>query len=284
MTVTLGPLRIDAVTELDHWPFAPAELFPAVTPEHLGDHRGDLDLSITTYLVRTPDQTVLFDAGNGNAKERPVLLAHHQFDTPYLDRLAATGVMPEDVDVVIATHLHPDHCGGFTQLVDGSWDPTFPRARYLIAAEEYGWLQEVHAAAPEGGVAADLARTFEDSVLPVVEAGLVELIDLPYEVTDGITLRSLPGHTTAHLIAELSGGGQHALVSGDVLHHPFQFSDLTLAQGGDADPVVAAESRRTLCELAAERDALLLPAHFGPGRIDRAGDGFRYQPAPLGAA
>ncbi|MFB9924268.1 MBL fold metallo-hydrolase [Amycolatopsis halotolerans] len=284
MTITLGPLRIDPVAELDHWPFAPADLFPAVTPEHLGEHRGDLDLSITTYLVRTPDQTVLLDAGNGNAKERPVLLAHHQFDAPYLERMAAVGVVPEDVDVVVATHLHPDHCGGFTQLVDGSWDPTFPRARYLIPSEEYAWLQQVHASAPDGGVAGDLARTFEDSVLPVVEAGLVELIDLPYEVTGGITLRAMPGHTTAHLIAELNGGGQHALVSGDVLHHPFQFANLTLAQGGDADPAAAAESRRTLCELAVERDALLLPAHFPVGRITQDGDDFRYRPATPGGA
>ncbi|WP_406633398.1 MBL fold metallo-hydrolase [Amycolatopsis sp. WGS_07] len=278
MTITLGPLRIDRVAELDHWRFAPADLFPEVTPEQLGEHHGDLDLSITTYLVRTPDQTVLLDAGNGNAKERPVLLAHHQFDTPYLERLAATGVAPEDVDVVVATHLHPDHCGGFTTLVDGSWDPTFPRARYLIPSEEYDWLQQLHASAPDGGVAGDLARTFEDSVLPVVEAGLVELIDLPYEVADGITLRSFPGHTAAHLIAELNGGGQHALASGDVLHHPFQFANLTLPQGGDADPAAAAESRRTLCELAVERDALLLPAHFPVGRISRDGDGFRYTP------
>ncbi|GAA1026427.1 MULTISPECIES: MBL fold metallo-hydrolase [Amycolatopsis] len=284
MTITLGQLRIDPVAELDHWPFAPADLFPAVTPEHLGEHRGDLDLSITTYLVRTPDQTVLLDAGNGNAKERPVLLAHHHFDAPYLDRLAAAGVVPEDVDVVVATHLHPDHCGGFTTLVDGSWDPTFPRARYLIPSEEYAWLQQVHASAPDGGVAGDLARTFEDSVLPVVEAGLVELIDLPYEVADGITLRALPGHTTGHLIAELSSGDQHALVSGDVLHHPFQFANLTLAQGGDADPVAAAESRRTLCELAVEREALLLPAHFPIGRITQDGDGFRYRPTSTGGA
>lgn len=282
MTITLGQLRIDRVAELDHWPFAPADLFPAITAAHLQspDHTDELDLSITTHLVRTPGLTLLVDAGNGNGKQRPNLLAHHRFDTPYLDRLTATGIRLEDVDVVVATHLHPDHCGGFTQLVDDEWIPTFPRARYLLSRDEYAWLEDLHARQPEAGLGADLARTFADSVLPVVEAGQADLVDLPHVVADGITLRALPGHTAGHLIAELSGGDRHALVSGDVLHHPLQFADLALAQGGDADPAVAADSRRALCELAVERDAIVLPAHFGGtrgGRITRASGTFRFR-------
>lgn len=280
MTITLGQLRIDRVTELDHWPFAPADLFPAITPGHLGDNAGELDLSITTHLVRTPDLTLLIDAGNGNGKQRPTLRAHHLFDTPYLDRLTATGIHLEDVDVVVATHLHPDHCGGFTRRVDGEWIPAFPRARYLVAREEYAWLDRLHAQRPEDGVDADLARTFADSVLPVVEAGQLDIVDLPHPVADGITLRALHGHTAGHLIAELSSGGQHALVTGDVLHHPLQFTDLTLAQGGDANPATAADSRRVLCELALERNAIVLPAHFGGavgGRIVRATDGYEFR-------
>ncbi|WP_156096838.1 hypothetical protein [Amycolatopsis jejuensis] len=124
-----------------------------------------------------------------------------------------------------------------------------------------------------------MARTFADSVLSVVEAGLAEFIDLPYPVAHGITLRAFPGHTVGHLIAEITSGGQHAIVSGDVLHHPLQFADLSLAQSGDADPAAAAESRRKLCEMAVARDALVLPAHFPAGRISRAGRGFRFIPA-----
>lgn len=279
MTITLGPIRIERVTELDHWPFPPAALFPAVTPRHLCCGDGDLDLSITTHVVRTPDAVVLVDSGNGNAKQRPTLPPHHMFATDYLDRLAATGIHPEDVDVVVSTHLHPDHCGGNTRLVDEKWVPTFPRARYLFSRTEYAWLESVHAAAPVEGPGAALAATFADSVLPIVDAGLADLVDVPGTVVEGVELVALPGHTAGHLVAEITGGGATALVTGDVLHHPLQFTDLTLAQAGDADPHLAARSRRTLCDRAADAGAVVLPAHFGGpdgGRITRAGGGFRY--------
>jgi glyoxylase-like metal-dependent hydrolase (beta-lactamase superfamily II) len=275
MTITVGAIRIDRIDELDTWRFPAAELFPGLA----GHGPETVELTITTHLVRAAGLTLLVDSGNGNDKHRPVLRAHHGFATAYLDRLAAAGIRPEDVDVVVSTHLHPDHCGGQTRLVDGRWIPTFPNARHVVARAEHAWLHAVHAARPEDGVESDLARTFADSVLPVAGAGLLELVDLPYPLAEGITLRALPGHTAGHLIVEVRDGDRTALITGDVLHHPLQFADLTLAQAGDADPGLAAAARRSLCEEAATTGALLLPAHFGGaggGHVHRDGAGFRF--------
>ncbi|MEJ7649627.1 MAG: MBL fold metallo-hydrolase [Nakamurella sp.] len=111
-SLDLADVRIDQVTEVDRWPFPPAELFPGVAVQAPDVGEDELVLAIHTYVVRHGDLTVLIDAGNGNAKQRPVLLAHHEFATDYLTRLAAVGVRPEDIDVVVATRLHPDHAGG----------------------------------------------------------------------------------------------------------------------------------------------------------------------------
>ncbi|MCF7547892.1 MBL fold metallo-hydrolase [Pseudonocardia sp. WMMC193] len=270
MSLSLGTLTVDRVVELEHWPFAPEELFPGLDP------CGRLDLQIATYLVRTSDVTVLVDAGNGNDKHRPVLAAHADFRTDYLDRLTAL-VPPESVDVVVCTHLHPDHCGGLTRLVDGEWVPVFPRARHLLAAADLDWLAGL-AAGPADGVLADLARTYADSVAPVVDAGLVSAVEAPHEVVPGITLRPLPGHTAGHLVVDLDGA---AVISGDAIHHPLQFDDLDLSQAGDADPVLAARSRHQLCTRLADDGGLLLPAHFSPGRLTRSGDRLHYVPTEL---
>jgi glyoxylase-like metal-dependent hydrolase (beta-lactamase superfamily II) len=157
--------------------------------------------------------------------------------------------------------------------------PVFPRALHLVARAELAWLAELHAGRPGDGVPADLAATFADSVQPVVDAGLLETVDAPHAVVDGVTLHPAAGHTAGHLVVEVSGGGRTALVTGDVLHHPLQFGDLALAQAGDADPVTAARTRRAICERAADEGALLMPAHFGGpdgGFVRRTRSGYRF--------
>jgi glyoxylase-like metal-dependent hydrolase (beta-lactamase superfamily II) len=279
MHLSMGDMTIDRIVELEHWPFAPRDLFPDLSrPCH-----DRLDLQIATYLIRTPDATVLVDAGNGNDKERPVLSAHAGFRTDYLDRLAA--LVPLDaIDIVVCTHLHPDHCGGLTRLVDGAWTPVFPRARHLVAAPELSWLQKLHAAAPPDGVEADLARTYADSVLPVAEASLLELVDAPRTIVPGVTLRPLPGHTEGHLVVEVVSAEGIAVISGDALHHPLQFDDLDLSQAGDADPHQATRSRHDLCATLARTHGLLLPAHFQPGHVAADSTGFSFIPLPSDAA
>ncbi|MFB9833022.1 MBL fold metallo-hydrolase [Actinoallomurus acaciae] len=294
-TLTLGPITIDRIVELERWPFAPAEMFPDITDEQvtaalrsLGEEHVDprgrrIVLGIQTYLVRAPGLTVLLDTGNGNDKHRPALRAHHMFHTAYLDRLRARGVRPDDIDVVVSTHLHPDHCGWNTRLSGDTWVPTFPNARYLFARDEFAPLEASFESRPEDPLAADLARTFEDSVLPVVKAGQAAVVDTPHTILSAgdvrITMRSAPGHTRGHVVVEIEAGGRYAVAAGDVIHHPLQFADLDLAQGGDHDRARAAATRRELCEWCVDHDAVVLTAHFagpGVGRIVRAGDGYRF--------
>ncbi|WP_214104191.1 MBL fold metallo-hydrolase [Acrocarpospora catenulata] len=291
-TIELGAITVHRATELERWAFAPRDLFPDITPEQVADAgrrfgdncvepgTGRLILSIHSYVVRAPGLTLLVDPGNGNDKERPALLAHHRFHTDHLDRL---GVDPGEVDIVVSTHLHPDHCGWNARLADGQWSPTFPRARYLFDRTEFETLAKLWESAPADPVAADLARMFEDSVLPVTRSGQAELVEPPYVVyqrgQERVTLRQAPGHTDGHLVVEVTSGDRSAVIVGDVVHHPLQFVHPELAQLGDQDPERARSLRGRLWSEFADRDVIVLPAHFPEptaGRIVSGPDGFRY--------
>lgn len=277
-TISVGSARVDQVTELERWAFPPAALFPAIpdgvaaqAQEELGDgsidpDNGDLLLAIHTYVIRLGDTVIIADTGNGNHKQRPNLLPHHMFDTDFLDRLAAVGVTPDEVDIVISTHLHPDHCGWNTRLQDGQWVPTFPYATYLFAQSELDALAGLAATSNLDGVEADLARTYLDSVGPVLREGHWRA------VTDGeaiaahdgteVVVLAMPGHTHGHLAVEITSPQGGAIISGDAIHHPIQLLHPDLVQGGDADPHAARTTRDALLRRCATEDLLLLPAHF----------------------
>ncbi|MGC0366894.1 glyoxylase-like metal-dependent hydrolase (beta-lactamase superfamily II) [Rhodococcus sp. 27YEA15] len=276
-SVDVGSARVTQLTELPQWPFPSAELFPAVRAEELDAASGrlapgllaadDLMLAIHTYLVEIGDTVVVVDTGNGNDKNRPNLLPHHMFGTDYLERFAATGVAADDVDLVISTHLHPDHCGWNTSLEADTWQPTFPHATYVFGRTELGALEQLVAAGPHDGVPSDLVRTYQDSVRPVLDRAQWLAVDDGHvlaETTDTrVVVRAAPGHTAGHLVVEIltpSGGG--AVIAGDVIHHPIQFLYPDLSQGGDADPEQARITRRELLLRCARKGLLLLPAHF----------------------
>ena len=295
-TLTLGDATLHRVTELDRWPFPAADLFPGISRQSLERARrqlgeqfidpgsGDVILGIHTYLIRTPTATILVDSGNGNNKHRPGLLAHHMFSTDYLARLASVGVTRENVDIVVCTHLHPDHCGWNTLLSDGQWTPTFTRAVYLFARAEFDARAAACRCTATNAVEADLSATFADSVAPVVASGQARIVDTPHVLHDAdgvrVTIRDAPGHTPGHvLVAVESGSGPSAVITGDIIHHPLQFDALDLAQAGDHHQALAAATRRELCETYADRDVIILTAHFaGPaaGRIIRSGEGYRF--------
>ncbi|TWS26388.1 MBL fold metallo-hydrolase [Tsukamurella sputi] len=291
-TTTIGAARVDQVTEVDRWAFPPAELFPAIedglaesAATDLGDgyidpDTGDLLLAIHTYVIRLGPTVIVVDTGNGNAKQRPVLAAHHMFDTDYLDRLAHTGVEPDDVDLVISTHLHPDHCGWNTRLVDGQWRPTFPNAVYLFARSDLDALRGLAAGDGHEGVLADLARTYVDSVGPVLRDGhwravAEDEVIAAHDDTEIVVLAA-PGHTHGHLAIEIRSARCGAILAGDAIHHPIQLLHPELVQGGDAEPGTARATRAALLRRCADEGLLLLPAHFtehAPFRVTIGGDG-----------
>ncbi len=286
-TLSVGPVRITRITEVDRWPFPPTEMFPdlgaddldllAATGQGYDGDTGELVLAIHQYLVTWPGTTLLVDTGNGNDKRRPTLTAHHMFSTDWLNRLAAAGATPAQVDLVVNTHLHPDHCGWNTRLVGGQWVPTFPNARYLLPAADLAWFDTLRPQTADNPVLADLVDAFDDSVRPVLDAGLadpftgpIELADLTDPAAPGtrvtVTLTPAPGHTagavTVDIVRTGPDGTSGAVISGDVIHHPIQLARPGLRQFGDADPDLALATRMELLDRSRRQDLTLLTAHF----------------------
>ncbi len=182
---SIGNATIEKVEEINGPGFAAKRMFPRfdqqafdaqkrwMNPEHVAGDNDKLVMSIHTWIVKTPRHTILIDTCLGNHKQR-ANPGWNNLDTPFLERLKACGCPAESVDFVMCTHLHVDHVGWNTRLENGRWVPTFPNAKYLFAKREYAhWEIErkTHdAAAVNGG-------SFDDSVLPVVEAGKAVMID-----------------------------------------------------------------------------------------------------------
>ena len=225
-----------------------------LVPTHYAPAEDKLITSIHSWLIRTPKQTILVDCCAGNHKDRPTQRRFHQLDTPWLQRLRDAGVAPEQVDVVLCTHLHADHIGWNTRIENGRWVPTFAKARYLFSrAEHERWK-------PDGGDPDPQRRiAYEDSVLPVVAARQADLLDGEHAIEDRLMIEPAPGHTPGHVVLKL---GREALFCGDVIHHPIQLyrPDLNSAFCDDAER--ARQTRRRVLEHCAELRALLFPTHF----------------------
>jgi len=277
----VGRLRIGAVVETAG-PTRPTWLFPSATPEGLDVHRawlaphfldaeGRLLQSVHTFVVTSPDLTVLVDTCIGNDKDRGGRRPFHMLRTGFLDTLRAAGVAPEAVDVVICTHLHVDHVGWNTRLDDGRWVPTFPRARYLFARREWEhWTSE-----DDDGT----RRIMADSVAPVLDAGLAELVSMDHQVTDEIRLEPTPGHTPGHVSVRLASRGADAVITGDLMHHPVQIAEPTWQTSFDTDAVEAHKTRRAFCARYADRPVTVLGTHFHhptAGRIVSHRDAWRF--------
>jgi len=289
-TLTIGDIRIDRVLEqegpifgLDFLlPDAPADLLDAnadwLMPRYADPASRNLILSFHSLLVRTPNRTILVDACVGNDKERPARPPWHHASFPYLDNLARHGVGPDDIDVVLCTHLHADHVGWNTRLLDGRWVPTFPNASYVFAKREYEyWQAQNRAVPPEEPLN---HGSFNDSVLPVVEAGRAQLVADDHEIDQGIWLEPAPGHTPGNIVIRVERDGARALLVGDAIHSPAQFADLGLSTRFCSDPVQSARTRIRLIDDVAETDTALLTAHFPTptaGRVVRRGDAFGFE-------
>jgi glyoxylase-like metal-dependent hydrolase (beta-lactamase superfamily II) len=179
--------------------------------------------------------------------------------TPYIERFAATGIKPEEVDYVFCTHLHHDHCGWSTQLRDGKFVPTFPNARYVYVRREYArWDSR-----PPDHKSVDYnIGVFERSVLPIMEAGLADLVDERHRISDSVAIEPAYGHTLGHSMLHLCSQTSQAYFTGDVFHHPLQIPYPELHLPGCDDLAMAIETRKRVAALCAERNALMIPAHF----------------------
>jgi glyoxylase-like metal-dependent hydrolase (beta-lactamase superfamily II) len=234
---------------------------PWLAPHHYDPAAGTITMPVSSWLLRAGGWTILIDTCCGNHKDRLGIPGMHQLQTPFLERLAAAGVAPETVDFVLCTHLHLDHVGWNTQLIGGRWVPTFPNARYVVSRTELE-----HAASAPGRLE---RLVYQDSIAPVVAAGLVETVDGEHGLLDLLTLRPAPGHSPGHVWIELASAGALGVFCGDIVHSPIQAPFWRWSTRYCEDPVQATATRRRLLDVCAETGALLLPAHFNHKPVAR---------------
>ena len=244
-----------------------------LSPDHYDAASGYLKLSVHSWLLTVGGKRILIDACVGNHKPRSARPMWHMLQTPYLARLAAAGARPEQIDMVMCTHLHVDHIGWNTRLENGRWVPTFPNARYVFSKEDYEHYLGVDRD-PERGPAN--LGSFRDSILPVVEAGLAQMVSGNAALDESLSVEPAPGHTPGTIAIKFESRGSKALFCGDILHHALQVYRPEWNSFACADPVKARASRRKVLEHCAG-GALLMPAHFGAPfvcRIESQGSGF----------
>jgi glyoxylase-like metal-dependent hydrolase (beta-lactamase superfamily II) len=244
---------------------------PDMIPEHMGEDGERLIMSVHSWLVRVGGKTVLIDTGIGNGKERPFNPIFHQLNTNYLGRLAVTGVAPGDVDLVLLTHLHVDHVGWNTIKDNDTWIPTFPNARYVYARSEEDFYSTP--------ASKSRRMVFEDSVLPLVDAGLVDRIENAGGRHDEhFTFHPTPGHSEGHMSIELSSSGETALFGGDVMHHPIQLNQPTWNSCFCGDPETSRRSRTWAMDFVARKQALYFSSHFAGTSVVRRDPGHGSEP------
>lgn len=283
-TVTRIPellVRTFRTTDLipDWQPGIADRLDASMVPDCLDAARAHAVISTHAWLVRTPRHTVLVDTAVGNDKPRAIEAFDHLHE-PFLERLAAAGVQPEDVDCVLLTHLHTDHVGWNTRLVDGRWQPTFPRARTVLPQPDLDRVRAMVAREGEGSLKAAL---WFDSILPVLEAGRVTAVGpeggpaLDGSALGGFTYHPTPGHCSGHMSIGFEAGGERGFFAGDVMHHPIQVARPDWSSAFSEDPARGRASRLWALDHAADTGALVFSSHFpgsGAGRVSRTADGF----------
>jgi glyoxylase-like metal-dependent hydrolase (beta-lactamase superfamily II) len=275
----IGKVRVTQVVE-SRGATAPGFLFDDLTPGQVQAHRwlrphfahadGRLFMSIHCFVIESDGRRIVVDTCVGNDKERPVTM-WHRLQGRFLDDMAEAGFPAGSIDTVLCTHLHVDHVGWNTRLVDGHWTATFPHARYL-----FGRLEWEHWSRTED---AGDAQVMADSVRPVLDAGLVQLVEADHVLTGEVSLQPTPGHTPGHVSVRIVSDGQQAVITGDVMHHPIQCCEPDRSARFDVDAVAARATRRAFLGQHADRKVLVLGTHFAAptaGWVVRCGDAWQF--------
>lgn len=287
MKFRIGQATVTPVVEMIDHSFAFLRFFPAATeadlqenigwmaPRHYDTARERVLLSMHSWLVEVGGKRILIDGCVGNDKQRTGRPDWCGLSTAFLDRLAEAGATPEQIDYVMCTHLHADHVGWNTRLVDGRWVPTFPNATYVFARNDFEYWQ----AQDEPGKVSPHLESFHDSVLPIIAAGKAVLVDDRYVLEGVLHLEPAPGHTPGHVAVWLRADDAAGAFTGDIIHHPVQVHHPDWSCMGCIDPAQASATRRRVLGQCADQQAILFPGHFmapHAARIHRSGDGFDF--------
>jgi glyoxylase-like metal-dependent hydrolase (beta-lactamase superfamily II) len=280
----LGDILIDRIIETEQPDFDPRVFFPQVTAEQWAPHThwlkpramdpgsGNLVFPMQSFLVRTRHHTIVVDTCVGDHKKRQRPQWNMTSSGAYLQRFAATGVQPAQVDYVMCTHMHNDHVGWNTRLDNGRWVPTFPNAKYVMSEKEWAYWQGLHKETPQNQI--------EDSVIPIIESGQALLVKNDYALDDEVWFEPTPGHTPDHVSVRLASRGSQAVITGDLIHSPVQCVELAWVPRPDYDPDLARQTRRAFLERYCETDVLVCASHFPSpsfGHIVPEGNAFRFQ-------
>jgi glyoxylase-like metal-dependent hydrolase (beta-lactamase superfamily II) len=271
-TIHIGNVEIlslsDGLLEFDLCNF-----FPTIPEEHWRPYESHLTaerhvrFNLGSYLIRADGRTILVDTGLGpKPAEMP--------EAPWgilLDEFTAHGVRPEEVDMVVMTHLHRDHVGWNLRSQDGQYTPTFPNARYWMSTKDWEACHQ-----PE--VQRDRFPNAPTCVWPLAELGLVEFMAGEHALTHELTALPTPGHTPGHMSILITSQGERALILGDVAHNPAQVHETDWVSRADMDPEVTKTTRRALMERLEREGIVVAVGHFpapGFGKIVRL-EGRRY--------
>jgi glyoxylase-like metal-dependent hydrolase (beta-lactamase superfamily II) len=284
----VGDVTISCIVERDG-PWRKVEnMFPtvdlAVAKKHLAEMEPfvydaaseKLVIPYQTFVVRTPKHTILIDTCTGEHKGYG---PPWDFSPkPWLEGFHALGLKFDDIDYVFCTHLHIDHTGWNTQLVDGRWVPTFPKAKYIFHKKEYEYWEEQ--AKNDKDARGNISAVWKMNCRPIVEANRALLIDENYSLDDTLFLSLSPGHTPFHCCVHIRSKGHEAIVLGDMMHHAIQCREPDWSTGFCTDPKQAAETRWAFFRKYAGTPTMMLPVHFpNPtvGHIEEHGKTFRYR-------
>lgn len=282
MNWRVGEVKITKIVELEVTGGS-RFILPQASPEEIlpiawlrpdfADERGRLRMSIHALVIETPDRRIVVDTCLGNDKENRRIPTWNRLQTSFLADVAAAGYARETIDTVVCTHLHVDHVGWNTMLAGGHWVPTFPNAHYLMGRIEFEHWTRRHERE-------DMAVVLADSVAPVRDAGLVDLVETDHRICDEVSLVPTPGHTPGHVSVRIASRGEEALITGDFMHHPCQLARPAWSSTADSDPGEAQRTRERMLTRLADAPILVIGTHFAgrtAGCVVRDGGTYRLE-------
>ena len=279
-TWQIGDVKITRILEGER--AGPMFLLPDATAEnilqmpwlqpHFADAEGNCIISIHGLVVDTPTKTILVDTCLGNDKQRHIP-QWANLQTSFLQDLEAAGYPADSIDTVLCTHLHTDHVGWNTMLVEGEWVPTFPNAEYLFGSREWEYTEQ-QLNRPE------YAEFNIDSIQPIIDENLQRFVAMDEKLCDEVWLEETPGHTPGHVSVRIESAGQRAAITGDFLHHPCQMQQLQWECLADWNREMAEATRKAKLGEYADQNILVFGTHFATpsaGKVVRHEDHFRFE-------
>lgn len=279
----IGDVDVARIVEIDAFEDNIAMLLKDETAEfvrryawlqpHFATPAGLMKISFQAFALRSRGRSFMIDTCIGSDRKREYDVFCN-LRSSFLQDLAAAGYAPERIDGVLCTHLHFDHVGWNTQLVNGRWVPTFPQARYYFGRQEYEHWRHLR---ETGGY--HHVEHLHDSVDPIVAAGLVDFITPEHALTDEVSLFPTPGHTPGHVSVLIRSRGEQAVITGDLMHHPIQLTDLKREANFDMDKPQGARTRADFVQRFGNTPTLVIGSHFcdpTAGWIVRHPEGWRF--------